>query len=198
MYVDTEPYPGGNDIIDCARQAEDALRRLARITIQRPSMTPADIDVVLAQLAEAVAALPQAATQLSDMLGHAQDDFDLSMDTLTDADDPAIAIDTARLHLDAIREPAVEVYRRLNAAHQETAHISTVDPVVPDAGPMSPAARRPEHRQSPPSAGGGRPRPRHDWRSFMTQPIVITPSGSLRDAPPVRQRSFRSQAGHRP
>ena len=157
MYDDTERYPNRDDIIDCAHQAEDALRRLVRITIQRPSMTPADIDIVLAQLAGAVAALPQAATQLSDMLGHAHDDFDLAMDTLTNAADPTVAINTARLHLDAIREPAVEVYRRLDAAHQETAHVSASDPVVTNAGPMSPPARRPEHRQPPPSAGGGRP-----------------------------------------
>lgn len=159
MYDDTERHPNHDDIIDCARQAEDALRRLARITIHRPSMTPADIDVVLAQLAGAVATLPQAATQLSDMLGQAQDDFELAMDTLTDADDPALAIGTARLHLDAIREPAVEVYRRFDAAHQETAHISATDPDAPDVKPMSSPVRRPEHRQPPRTSGGGRPGP---------------------------------------
>ncbi|MEJ7796541.1 MAG: hypothetical protein WKF50_13380 [Nocardioides sp.] len=173
MYDDTERYPNRDDIIDCAHQAEDALRRLARITIQRPSMTPADIDIVLAQLAGAVAALPQAATQLSDMLGHAQDDFDLAMDTLTDAAKPDVAIDTARLHLDEIREPAVEVYRRLDAAHQETAHISTANPVVPIPG----RCRRRHVVQSTVSphpalveADPSRYDPRRDWRSFQTRP----------------------------
>lgn len=119
MYDDTERGGDRAEIMDCAREAEDAIRRLARITIHRPSMTPADIDVVLAQLAGAVAALPQAATQLSDMLEQAHDDFDLAMDTLTDADDPAIAIGTARLHLDA--------------AHDQTAHISAIDRLGQDA-----------------------------------------------------------------
>ncbi len=158
MYDDTDRCPDHNDIIDCAGQAEDALRRLARITIQRPSMSPADIDVVLARLAGALAALPQSAAQLSDMLGHALDDFDLAMDPLTDAQDPVIAIGTAQLHLDAIREPAIEVYRRLDSAHQETAHISATDPVT-RAEHASPPARRPEHRQAPSSPGAGRPGP---------------------------------------
>ncbi len=157
MYDDTERYPYRTDIMDCAREAEGALRRLARITIDRPSMFPADIDVVLAQLAGAVAALPQAATQLGDMLEQAHDDGDLAMDTLTDADDPAIAIDAARLHLEAIRKPAVEVYRRFDAAHQEIAHICATDRVSPETEPMTAPARRPEHRRPPPIAGVVRP-----------------------------------------
>ena len=68
------------------------------MTIHRPSLTPADIHVVLADLAGAIAALPQAVTQLGDMVESSGYDFDLSMDTLTDADDPSDAIGLARLH----------------------------------------------------------------------------------------------------
>jgi hypothetical protein len=146
-----------DDILDCAQEAGDAIRRLARITIDRPSLAPADIDLVIAHLAEAVAALPQAATQLADMLHRAQHDWHLTMDTMSDTHDPSIAIDTARLHLDAIRRPAVEIYRLLDAAHQETAHVCATDP--PELPTPEPTRRstRPEHRQPPPSGGPDRP-----------------------------------------
>ena len=148
-----------DSILDCARQAEDAIRRLARITIDRPSLTPADIDAAIASLAEAVAALPQAATQLGDMLRQAQDDWHLTMDTMSTTRDPSIAIDTARLHLDAVRRPAVEVYRHFDAAHQDTAHIAAADPLDVQAPEPTPRARRPEHRQPPQSGGPPRPGP---------------------------------------
>lgn len=154
MYDDTERCGDRAEILDCTREAEDAIRSLARITIHRPSLTPADIDVVLAQLADAVAALPQAAAQLSDMLEQAHDNFDLAMDTMTDADDPAIAIGTARLHIDAARAPAIELYRHLDAAHNQTAHISAIDRRGQEADHESPRVRHPEHRHPPPDSGG--------------------------------------------
>lgn len=138
-----------DEIVECAREAEDAVRRLARMTIGRPDLDPADIDVVIAHLADAVAALPQAVTQLGDMLENTHDGFDLTMDAMTATDDPAEAIDVARLHLDAVREPAVEIYRRLDAAHQWMAHIVADDRIDDDADLAAPALRRPEHRQPP-------------------------------------------------
>lgn len=83
-----------DDILDCARQAEEATRRLARITIDRPSLTPAEIDVVIASLAGAVAALPRAVTQLGDMLQNAASGWHLAMDSMSGTSDPSIAIDT--------------------------------------------------------------------------------------------------------
>jgi len=62
----------GSEVTDCACAAEEAIRRLARLTVDRPSMTPADVDIVLAHLAEAVAALPQVTAQLGDVLDHAK------------------------------------------------------------------------------------------------------------------------------
>ncbi len=156
MYDSTNQSEEHADIMECAQAAEDAIRRLASITVRRPSMTPADIDVVLAQLAGAVAALPQAATQLGDMLEQAHEDLHLTMDGMTNADDPVIAIDTARLHLDAARAPAMELYRHLDAAHNQSAHSAT-DPLEQDAGEVTPRVLRPEHRQPPPGDGGHRP-----------------------------------------
>ncbi len=45
--------PMRDDILDCAREAEDAIRRLARTTVDRPGLTPADIDLVIAHVADA-------------------------------------------------------------------------------------------------------------------------------------------------
>lgn len=149
--------PAHAEVLDCARQAEDAVRRLARITIHRPTMTPADIDAILAQLAGAIAALPQAVAQLGDMLENSHDAFDLTVDAAIDVHGPADAIDMARLHLDAIREPAVEIYRRLDAAHQWTAHIAAdqrIDGIV-ERPPLTPP--RPEHHRPPPPSGIDRP-----------------------------------------
>lgn len=46
------------------------------------------------------------------------------MDTLTETEDPDLAIGTVRLHLDAVREPALGLFRTLDAARHETAHIA--------------------------------------------------------------------------
>jgi len=145
-------------VIDRAREAETAIQQLCRATLVRPSMTPAEVDVVLAHLADAVAALPQAASQLADILEQAKDDHVLEVDTLTETQDPHLAIDTARLHLDAVREPALALYRLLDAAHQETAHIAVADrPAIhPErqVQEFTSLVRRQEERQ-PPTAGGG-------------------------------------------
>ncbi len=70
------------DVTRCAQRAEDSVRQLARLTIDRPRMTPADIDGVLVHLAETVAALPQVATQLGDILNRTRETHDLAMDSM--------------------------------------------------------------------------------------------------------------------
>jgi len=56
------------------------------------------------------------------------------MDTLTDTLDPGLAIDTAWLHLNGVREPARGLYRLLEAAHNETTHIALADSLVKHTG----------------------------------------------------------------
>lgn len=172
------PRPGGDptmsegsdstdeaaEVIGHARATEQAIQQLSRATLARPSMTPADVDLVLAHLAAATAALPQVARQLGDILEQAKDQYRLEMDTLTETDDPDLAITTARLHLGAIREPAYELHRHLDAAHNETAHIAATDGTERrTAGvwlDIKPPIRRPEDHQPPPmGAGGGVPGP---------------------------------------
>ncbi len=151
----------GVELSDCARQAENAVRRLAHLTIG-PSLTPAEVDDVLGHLAETVAALPQVAAQLGGILDRSRDTHLLVMDGMTTTTDPDLAIDTARLHLDELRGPALQTYRQLNTARNEVAHISATaldyDLDTPDinsrpgAGVRQP---RPEDRQSPPVSGPG-------------------------------------------
>jgi hypothetical protein len=144
--------------IDHARAAENAIQQLCRATLVRPGMTPADVDIVVAHLAVVAAALPQTARQLGDILAQANNDYVLQMDNLTETADPELAIETARLHLDAAREPALDLYRLLDAAHQETAHIAVTDQLAnqPDDPLQNFAslARRPDDRQPPPRGGG--------------------------------------------
>ena len=125
----TEPDAGANEsaeVIGCARALGDATQDLCRATLTRPHLAPADVDVVLAHLATAAAAaLPQAAHQLNEILDDARYSCGLTTETLTDTEDPDLAIDTARLHLDTLRQPVIALYRHLDAAHQQTAHIST-------------------------------------------------------------------------
>jgi hypothetical protein len=151
----------GADVLDCARQAQDAVRRLAHLTLRAPSLTPAEVDTVLSHLAETVAALPQIAGQLASILDRSRETHLLAMDSMTPTTDPDLAIDTARLHLDDTRGPAVATYRHLNAARNQVAHISATaitdtDTEDVDRGPHpSPIPRRPEGRQ-PPSPGRNR------------------------------------------
>lgn len=146
-------------VISSARAAEQAIQQLCRTTASRPSMTPAEVDIVLAHLAEVAAALPQAARQLGDILEEAKQDNVLEMDTLTQVEDPDLAIDTARRHLGAVSGPAVTLYRLLDAAHNQTAHIAVADRHVkhPEeaAPPITSPVRRPEDRQRPPGDPGG-------------------------------------------
>lgn len=147
----------GAELSRCARQAEDAVRRLAHLSISRPSLTPAEVDTVLSHLAETLAALPQVATQLADILDQTRDTHRLAMDDMTATTDPDLALDTARLHLEELREPAARTYQRLNAARNEVAHISATP--LPDhlytveAPEPGDRHRRREHRQPPPAAG---------------------------------------------
>lgn len=162
---------GAADVGESARAAAESLQQLCRATLSRPSMTPAEVDVVLGHLVAALAALPQAARQLGDILEQATHHLVLEMDTLTETTDPALAIQTARSYLDALGEPAHDMLRQLDAARNETAHISA-DPTPQDAksdcrsttplqtgtAMINPASswmpRRPEDRQ-PPIGGGG-------------------------------------------
>lgn len=146
-------------VIDAARAAEHAIQHLCRTTLTRPNMTPAQVDIVLAHLADAAAALPQAARQLGDILEHAKTDYVLEMDNLTEINDPDLAIDTARLRLDGAGEAAIRLYRQLDAAHNGTAHIATVDREVRTkeaaVWDVAPRVHRSEDRQPPTASGGG-------------------------------------------
>ncbi len=157
------PGDHASQVIDAARAAEHAIQHLCRTTLSRPSMTPAEVDTVLAHLADAVAALPQTARQLAAILEQATHQQVLEMDALTEAQDPDLAVETARLHLDAIGDPALEVHRHLDAAHSETAHIAVADRTAdqPTEQPQyfTPLAHHTENRQPPPM-GSDSPGPR--------------------------------------
>ena len=153
------------EVVNCARAAEHAVRSLAHLTINQPTMTPADVDSVLAHLAETVAALPQVAAQLADILNRSSDTHLLAMDGMTSTTDPDIGIDTTRLHLHAIREPALALYRALDAARNETAHISIDLSRDPQDEPTAPAStprnnraeeRTPHKRPGPDRRGPAR------------------------------------------
>ena len=148
-----------SQVISSARAAEHAIQHLCRTTLSRPSMTPAEVDVVLAHLADAAAALPQAARQLGDILEQTKDDHVLKMDTLTETQDPNLAIHAALLHLDGVGAAALGLYRLLDAAHNETAHIAVTDRLAnhpdEDAPGITSPVSRPEDRQPPPTGPGG-------------------------------------------
>ena len=147
-----------DEVLDCARAVESAIRQLCRVSRSRPRMTPADLSAVLADLAAATAALPQGASQLGDILNRATDDYLLKMDATADGEEPAGAVEKARLHLGAIRGPALDLNRLLDAAHNETAHIAAIDRPARlawrDANDTS-RVRRPEERRPPPAGSGG-------------------------------------------
>ena len=123
-----DPVDPVSQAISSARATEQAIQQLCRTTLTRPSMAPAEVDIVLAHLADAATALPQAASQLGDILAQSKEDRVLEMDNLTEIEDPDVAIDTARVHLDGVRDAALDVYRLLNAARNETAHIAVAGP----------------------------------------------------------------------
>ncbi len=153
------PAEEASQVISSARAAEHAIQHLCRTTLSRPSMTPAGVDTIPAHLTAAAAALPQTARQLGDILAQARQDHVLEMDTLTETQDPDLAVETARLHLDGVREPALSLYRLLGAAHNETAHIATADRepghANQDAQDYTSGVRRPEDRQPSPTGFGG-------------------------------------------
>ena len=64
---------------------------------------PAETSDQLAEFADIAAALPQAFSQLSSTLEQALAHQVLSMDSMTDESDPAMAIGVARLHLEEAR-----------------------------------------------------------------------------------------------
>jgi hypothetical protein len=80
---------------------------------------------------------------------------------LTPAVDPDLAVETARLHLDAVQEPALDLHRLLWAAHNETAHITATERldecINQEAPAITPRLRRTEDRQPPKAAGGTGP-----------------------------------------
>lgn len=96
---------------------------LNRATLRASGQTPSQTAEQVAHLAAAAAALPQAFAQLSALLEEALAHQTLSMDQDSLDADPAMAVGVARLHLDEARSYAVELYKRLDAAHQATAHI---------------------------------------------------------------------------
>lgn len=154
-FGDSDP---AREVTRCARAVEIAIRELCLATTSRPRMRPSDVSALLADLAAATAVFPQVAIQLGDILNRAKHDFRLEMDTMAPGEDPARAVETARLHLGAIRGPALDLYRLLDAAHNETAHIaSTVRPVQRHrADPRDSSSRpRPEDRPPPGSTGPG-------------------------------------------
>ena len=106
-----------------ARAAEASVQGLCQVTLSRPALTPAEAAVVLSHLAAGVAGLPQASAQLAEILDQAKSDQVLETDTMSDTSDPTLAVDTARLHLEEAREAAVVLYRLLDAAHQQAAHL---------------------------------------------------------------------------
>lgn len=103
----------GNDpadeILRRGRAVEESTQQLCRVTGGRPRMTPADVSALLADLAAAVVALPQIVGQLGDILNQAKHDYLLAMDTMAQGDDPAHALETARLRPGAVRRPALDL-----------------------------------------------------------------------------------------
>jgi hypothetical protein len=150
MHDENTPLDQASDVINSARAAEHALQHLCQTTLRRPNMTPAEVDIVLAHLADAAAALPQAARQLGDILARAKEDHLLEMDNLIEIADPDLAIGAARLQLDSAGEAALGLYRLLDAAHNETAHIAVADHTAKHtqehASDNTPLAPRPENR----------------------------------------------------
>lgn len=124
--ADTEsagPASVATEALQHAQATETAVQDLCRATLSRPALTPAETADVLSHLAAAVATLPQASAQLAEILDHAKSDQVLETDSMSDTNDPTLAVDTARLHLEEAREAAVVLYRLLDAAHQQTAHL---------------------------------------------------------------------------
>ena len=106
-----------------ATAAREHVYGFNRATMWARDQTPAETSDELAEVADLAAALPQAFSQLSRTLEQALAGQVLSMDSMTDESDPAIAIGVARLHLEEARGLAVDLHKHLNAARNATAHI---------------------------------------------------------------------------
>jgi len=65
----------------------------------------------------------EAFAQVSRVLEKAEREQLLEMDSMTEETDVDMAAGVAKLHLEEARELAVELYKRLDSAHQSTAHI---------------------------------------------------------------------------
>lgn len=133
----------GGDNLTATQHAEavcEHIQSLNRATLRGSDQTPSQTAEQVALLAASAAALPQAFAQLSALLERALTDQILSMDSDSLEPDPAMAVGIARLHLDEARGHAVDLYKRLDAAHQATAHIISAGVFHPE----NPA--RPENR----------------------------------------------------
>ncbi len=152
----------GATLAKSAADADNAVIRLAHQLASNPTATPADVDVVLAHLANTVATLPQVAQRLALVLDRSQSTWELSMDEMTSTTDPDVAVDTARAHLDALDQPLRETYRHLNAARNDAAHIRANPPEDYDQPTTRSRPRpRPEERGAPHSPAPG---PRGPYR----------------------------------
>jgi len=106
-----------------AAAAREHVYGFNRATMWSRDQTPDETSDQLAEFADLAAALPQAFSQLSSTLEQALALQILSMDTMTDESDPAMAIGVARLHLEEARSLAVDLHKRLDSARNATAHI---------------------------------------------------------------------------
>ena len=106
-----------------ATAAREHVYGFNRATMWARDQIPAETSDELAEFADLAAALPQAFSQLSSTLDRALADQVLSMNSMTDESDPAMAIGVARLHLEEARGLAVDLHKRLDAARNATAHI---------------------------------------------------------------------------
>ncbi|GAB6986633.1 hypothetical protein [Nocardioides pyridinolyticus] len=106
-----------------ATAAREHVYGFNRATMWERDQIPAETSDQLAEFADLTAALPQAFSQLSSTLEQALTHQVLSLDSMTDESDPAMAIGVARLHLEEARGLAVNLHKHLNAARNATAHI---------------------------------------------------------------------------
>lgn len=106
-----------------AAAAREHVYGFNRATMWERDQIPAETSDQLAEFADLAAALPQAFSQLSSRLEQAVTHQVLSMDSMTDESDPAMAIGVARLVLEEARGLAVDLHKHLNAARNATAHI---------------------------------------------------------------------------
>lgn len=106
-----------------AQAAREHIYGFNHATMWEQDQIPSETSDQLAEFVDLAAALPQAFSQLSSTLEQAQANQVLSMDTMTNESDPAMAISVARLHLEEARGLAVDLHKHLDAARNATAHI---------------------------------------------------------------------------